>query len=289
MRAKSSQSGDKPLYGRVPWAVIETGAVRKLKGADAKVYLILAAHARNDDWIVFPSVARIMALTGLTRRAAQVSMGRLETLKLIVCVQRGGGSGFSTRYRLENSAPPCAVSGNEVQVEGGQRRTVGTGTAHPDAPNGASPSALINMNVEKKKDTDSPPPSLEASSASPRKHDFAGLRLSRAGRQKRTDDRKRKDASNWSAGLSREQWRAAYDAAHGTRTTDLERLALVDASRRSPDAILKVYEHDKANRFNQPNEIPSDVETIACEATMTPCELLSNDSTPPTGMGMGAG
>lgn len=75
-------------YGIIPYTPIDSGAVARMSGGDAKVYAVIGAHVRGRSWEACPGIPRIAALTGLTVRAVQLSLRRLEALG--ICDVEGG-------------------------------------------------------------------------------------------------------------------------------------------------------------------------------------------------------
>lgn len=94
-------------FGRVPFAPINGGAVRDMKGADAMVYLVLCAHS-NADGLASVGVRRMADLTdletGSVSRATQrlVAAGSLK----VVTARRG----IRTTYQIVRTVHPSVNS-----------------------------------------------------------------------------------------------------------------------------------------------------------------------------------
>ncbi len=85
-------------FGRIPYALVDSGLWATLKPADHAVYGVIAAHT-GQDWSACPSLERIASLAGVTREAVCVAIVRLETGGIIE-VEHGGGRGHTNIYRL---------------------------------------------------------------------------------------------------------------------------------------------------------------------------------------------
>ena len=94
-------SGDQAQiqFGKVPFSVIAGGAIRRMRSADAKVYLAIAAHLNGADWSAAPSIARIADLTGIAERTVRRSIANLREEGLL-SVATGGGRSRTNRYSL---------------------------------------------------------------------------------------------------------------------------------------------------------------------------------------------
>jgi len=97
-------------FGIIPYKPVKAGAVARMKPADAKVYIVICAHASAKTWEARPGVGRMADLAGITKRAVYGAIIRLESLGLIV-VERGGGRGHTSKYLLTgNSERPFTLS-----------------------------------------------------------------------------------------------------------------------------------------------------------------------------------
>lgn len=147
--------------GRVPYEPIDAGAVARMKPADARVYLVLAAHA-NADLEAHPGVERIARLAGLTERAVYSALRRLRTGGLLVVIEPGGGYENKTVYRLaRNPEPPFTLSASETLNSGAlnpERRR--TKTLNPRVRNRRKPmkNRLKNTRRAARAAADEPPP-----------------------------------------------------------------------------------------------------------------------------------
>ena len=90
---------DSTQFGRVPYAVIDSGAVAEMPRGEAVVYLVIAGHLNGSDWTARPSLGRIMRLAGVTERTAQRSIKRLVKAGYIK-VSKGGGRGHTNVYTI---------------------------------------------------------------------------------------------------------------------------------------------------------------------------------------------
>lgn len=86
-------------FGKVPYAMIASGAMQFLNRNDLAVYLVLAAHSDGRTWEARPSVNRIAFLAGVHVRSVPRIMRRLEEYGLIE-IQRRGGRGICNVYTL---------------------------------------------------------------------------------------------------------------------------------------------------------------------------------------------
>lgn len=134
-------------FGRLPYAVVDSGAVATLTGAEAKTYLVIAAHA-SVQYASHPGVARLCEKTGLKRRTIQKAIRGLQAKKLLA-IETGGGRGGTNHYRLlVNGAPVCALSnGRTPKTPKGARGRLET--AHGHANNSAPPFAPTEGNRER--------------------------------------------------------------------------------------------------------------------------------------------
>jgi DNA-binding transcriptional MocR family regulator len=91
---------DSVRFGRVPAEVIEAGALAKMTGAEAKVYLAICSHA-NHAWKAWPGCDRIEVETGLSRSTVKAAVKALDEQGAIT-VEHGGGRGHSNRYTINS-------------------------------------------------------------------------------------------------------------------------------------------------------------------------------------------
>ena len=69
------------------------------------VAIALARYADDDGGSIFPSVARLASVLGVTRRAVQTQLTRLERAGVLTALTpRSGGRGRTTSYRLNADA-----------------------------------------------------------------------------------------------------------------------------------------------------------------------------------------
>ncbi len=98
-------------FGIIPYKPVKAGAVARMKPADAKVYIVICAHASAKTWEARPGVGRMAELAGVTKRAVYGAIIRLEALRLIVVERSGGGRGHTSKYLLTgNSERPFTLS-----------------------------------------------------------------------------------------------------------------------------------------------------------------------------------
>ena len=87
-------------FGRVPYEIIDTGWLARLKlASDLRVYLVLAAHVNARTWTAYPSIERIARLTDVSEKTVRRSLGRLCVAGFIR-IKKGGGRGRSNQYTL---------------------------------------------------------------------------------------------------------------------------------------------------------------------------------------------
>ena len=131
-------SGDDVQFGKIPYALIDAGIVRRMTPADVAVYLVICAHNLRSDWRVWPSFDRIASLTPYTRRSVVRSVARLRALGVIE-VESGGGRGNPNRYRicLQNRDTPVPVSkGDRGDTVPGKQGPSGRETGTPESRKG---------------------------------------------------------------------------------------------------------------------------------------------------------
>lgn len=89
------------------WRHTKAAGEHPLKDPTAKsVLMTLAHHANEYTGHCWPDIERIMLFTGLSKRAVQTAINRLETARL-VRVKRSGGRGNANEYVLDiPDAPP---------------------------------------------------------------------------------------------------------------------------------------------------------------------------------------
>jgi DNA-binding transcriptional ArsR family regulator len=153
--------------GVVPFDPIDKGLAARMKPADAKVYLVLCAHADANTLTAYPGVARLAELTGYTERAVQVALDRLRGLGAIVTEQGGGRNHMSKHRLLANPESPCALSTVET-LNGGapfqtgnpeRRHTKGRTAARETLNHGAQEEETEKKQPERKNcAADKPPP-----------------------------------------------------------------------------------------------------------------------------------
>jgi len=126
-------------YGIVPYGPVNSGAVARMKPADAKVYLVLCAHVRSKAWEANPSIARIAELTGMSSRSVFRAVNRLEETGLLI-VTSGGGRGHTSTYRLTGNSdknyvtvtPAQTVTTGAINGDNPRQETVTAGARHKD-------------------------------------------------------------------------------------------------------------------------------------------------------------
>jgi len=93
-----SNGQDAVQFGKLPYRVVTSGMLGRLKRSELAVYVVIAAHSNGDDFTSRPSVATIFAEANVSERTAQRAVRGLEGYGLIV-VRLGGGSATNT-YEL---------------------------------------------------------------------------------------------------------------------------------------------------------------------------------------------
>ncbi|TVQ53328.1 MAG: hypothetical protein EA377_08210 [Phycisphaerales bacterium] len=89
-------------FGRVPYAVVTSGAIAYQKPGAVKVYLQLCAHV-NRDWTVHIGMRRLADLSGMMIGSVSRSTKELEDAGLITIDRPGPGSAYS--YTISTSPP----------------------------------------------------------------------------------------------------------------------------------------------------------------------------------------
>ena len=95
-------------FGRIPYAMIDSGALRTTKPADLAVYVVICGHCNGTAWMARVSTERIAELTGFDVRSVYRALLRLQTQGLIEIVS-GGGRGRSNLYQITTN-PDTGVS-----------------------------------------------------------------------------------------------------------------------------------------------------------------------------------
>lgn len=98
-------------FGKVPYAVVASGAIASMSRAELAVYVVLAGHAGNAAFEAAPAVATIARLAGVSGRTVRRVTARLAARGLLAVEpgggpgKPGGGRGKANVYRLETRTP----------------------------------------------------------------------------------------------------------------------------------------------------------------------------------------
>lgn len=96
--------------GNIPYSAIDGGLVVQMKPADARVYLVLAAHA-DRQFRCRVGMRRVAEKSGLLAGSVSRSMKRLESIGAIAIERQGKGKSYG--YRLCTVRPGVNTSGDE--------------------------------------------------------------------------------------------------------------------------------------------------------------------------------
>lgn len=106
--AKKGDSGPVVQFGRVPYAVIASGALCRLRRNELAVYVVIAAHV-NRDWWATLTTERLADFGGMSQRTARRVTAQLAARGLLT-VARGGGRGLANTYTLATNPDSIAVT-----------------------------------------------------------------------------------------------------------------------------------------------------------------------------------
>ena len=90
------------IFGKLPSAVVEAGALPRMTEADVKVYVAIISRMDGVAFASTLSVATMATLTGCHERTVQRSIERLRKLGL-VRVDVGGGRKKPSVYRVNTT------------------------------------------------------------------------------------------------------------------------------------------------------------------------------------------
>lgn len=79
-----------PQFGRVPYAIVTSGALSDMKPADSRLYIAICAHA-GADWKASVGVRTLARETGLKEGSVSVSAHRLQALGVLSIEWHGNG------------------------------------------------------------------------------------------------------------------------------------------------------------------------------------------------------
>ena len=99
-------------FGRMPFAIVASGALAKLTPAEIRTYALLCGHAGRS-WSCYPGNKRLATLSGLTVRGVIKALKGLRAKGLIVRVVAGGGAGHRSVYELA-TVPPDTTKGERA-------------------------------------------------------------------------------------------------------------------------------------------------------------------------------
>jgi len=111
-------SAPQAQFGRVPYAMIDAGGLRKMRGGDAAVYVAIAAHVKPD-WTAAVGQRRIAKVTGFYAGRVSESIRRLADAGLIEVVKASGTRPATIRLCVtaEPSAKPIASAPAEPSAK----------------------------------------------------------------------------------------------------------------------------------------------------------------------------
>lgn len=101
--AVTPRQGQGEAFGRIPLAVVQSGAFAQLKPAAKAVLFVLYAHGRGSALKCWPSVTTIALEARLSDRSVQRALKELELIGLKIDV--GGGRGRTNSYSLAGITP----------------------------------------------------------------------------------------------------------------------------------------------------------------------------------------
>ncbi len=139
-----------PQYGRVPYGIVDEGAIAALKPGAVRVYLVLCAHA-DDQFQARVGMRRLAKLTGMMIGSVQRSVAELQAAEVVAVDDPGNGRAFT--YRIitdrsrisERSSVRASVNGTAVDrsriSERSSVRASVNGTEVDRSPAGAEPFA----------------------------------------------------------------------------------------------------------------------------------------------------
>lgn len=107
-------------FGKLPYRPLENGGLKRMKGAEAKVYMAIVMHSRA--WASTLSLDRMVKLTGLARPTVSKAIKRLVELRLIAVSQGRGRSHFNV-YTIEQKGHPEATLWDAEEVTPGPAKT----------------------------------------------------------------------------------------------------------------------------------------------------------------------
>jgi hypothetical protein len=102
--------GESVQFGRVPYAIVASGAIGRLRPAAAKVYLVICSHS-DQDWTAKVGVRRLAELSGYLVGTVSAAIGELRDAGLITVSAAANGQAYT--YRLNRSAPAERLSAGE--------------------------------------------------------------------------------------------------------------------------------------------------------------------------------
>lgn len=116
MSVRRGQHEHKSHYGRVPYWVVDDGLIAKMSGTEAKIYVVLCAHADGETGKCWPSLATIAREAGVCRRTAIRAVQRLKAIDAIDTTP-GRGRKHATRYTIRGLPKGDIVSADGRQIE----------------------------------------------------------------------------------------------------------------------------------------------------------------------------
>jgi len=124
-----------PQFGRVPYAVIDDGAVARMSGGEAKVMLVLCGHVNGQSCEARPTRPRIAKLTGMTERGVEKCIRGLEHAAVLE-VHAGRGQGHASIYHIAmKGEPPFAFPDSQKANAGSTKgERPAPGKANPRSP-----------------------------------------------------------------------------------------------------------------------------------------------------------
>ena len=87
-------------FFKIPWAIIDSGLLARIKPSEVKVYLALSRHADYKTGRAFPSIALICKLSGMNKNVVCRATERLEYFGVIEKYRAPKAFKYKNVYRV---------------------------------------------------------------------------------------------------------------------------------------------------------------------------------------------
>lgn len=96
-------------FGRVPFDIVQSGAIKHLDAGELRVYIAIVAHVWNDKNTAWPGIDTIAQCAGCTDRTVRRNLSKLQD-KGLIRISQGGGRHRSNVYTIEQNPDALGVT-----------------------------------------------------------------------------------------------------------------------------------------------------------------------------------